>query len=289
MRRLVLLLFLACLLACTGAGAQDNNFFFIVGADPQFGMTSSDKDFAQETANFERFIAAANRLRPTFVIVCGDLVNRAGDAAQSAEYLRIAAKLDPSIHLYNLPGNHDIGDKPTPESIAAYTQRFGPDHYSFRVGRMAAIVLDSELICAPDAAAGAAEVQEKWFAAELEKARKDGAGPLVVFMHHSLFIRAADEPDQYFNVPLAARRRYIELIEKYGVTHVFAGHYHRNAVAKDGGLEVVTSGPIGKALGKDPSGLRIVEVRGSELRHTYYGLDEVPARIQLPKPATPPE
>lgn len=40
----------------------------------------------------------------------GDLVNKAGDAAQIGEYRRIAAKLDRAIPLYNIPGNHDLGE-----------------------------------------------------------------------------------------------------------------------------------------------------------------------------------
>lgn len=281
MKRLLVLLLSAYLLLGAGAAAQDNNFFFIVGADPQFGMISDNKDFAAETANFERFIAAANRLRPAFVVVCGDLVNRPGDTAQAAEYLRIAAKLDPSIHLYNLPGNHDVGNKFTPESIAAYTRRFGPDYYTFRYARMAGFVLNSALMYSPQGDPARAEVQEKWFAAELEKARAEGARPLIVFMHHALFVRSADEPDDYFNIPLAQRRRYLELMRRYGVTQVFDGHYHRTAVAADGGLEVVTSAPIGKPLGKDPSGLQVVTVRSSRVEHRYYGFDSLPAKIDV--------
>ena len=36
--------------------------FFIQMSDPQFGMFTANKDFAQETINFERAIDAANRL-----------------------------------------------------------------------------------------------------------------------------------------------------------------------------------------------------------------------------------
>ena len=30
------------------------------------------------------------------------------------------------------------------------------------------------------------------------------------------------------------------------VSHVFAGHYHRNAFGADGVMEMVTTGPVGK-------------------------------------------
>src|SRR6266849_9163629 len=78
--------------------------FFLQMSDPQFGMYAENQDFLQETINFEFAIATANRLRPKFVVICGDLINQAGNAAQAAEYLRIAARLDPAIKLYNVPG-----------------------------------------------------------------------------------------------------------------------------------------------------------------------------------------
>jgi 3',5'-cyclic AMP phosphodiesterase CpdA len=70
---------------------------FIQMSDPQFGMYTKDADFKHETANLEFAIAAANRLMPAFVVITGDLINKAGDAAMTAEYKRITAKLDPKI------------------------------------------------------------------------------------------------------------------------------------------------------------------------------------------------
>src|ERR1043165_9970699 len=49
---------------------------FIQMSDPQFGMYSKDVNFTHETANFEFAIAAANRLKPAFVVVTGDLINK---------------------------------------------------------------------------------------------------------------------------------------------------------------------------------------------------------------------
>ena len=108
---------------------------FIQMSDPQFGMYTKDADFEHETANFEFAVAAANRLMPAFVVITGDLINKSADAAQAAEYKRIASKLDPKIKLFSVPGNHDVGNEPTAETLAQYRERFGPDYYSFRVGR----------------------------------------------------------------------------------------------------------------------------------------------------------
>src|SRR5438093_11051793 len=172
-------------------------FFFIQLSDPQFGMFAADAGFAQETANFEFAVATANRLRPAFVVVTGDLVNKPGDAAETAEYRRIAAKLDPAISLYNVAGNHDVGNVPTPQSIAAYTKQFGPDHYTFRHEGLVGIVLDSSLIQAPEGAPELFAGQERWLRTELEQAHGEGAQHIVVFQHHPWFLSDANEPNQY--------------------------------------------------------------------------------------------
>src|SRR5215471_9549981 len=118
---------------------------FIQMSDPQFGMYAKDADFVHETANFEFAIATANRLKPAFVVITGDLINKSGDAAQAAEFKRIAAKLDPGIRLFVMPGNHDVGNEATLESLARYRERFGPDYYTFHAGDITGIVLNSNL------------------------------------------------------------------------------------------------------------------------------------------------
>ncbi len=262
------------------AAACAQPFFFIQATDPQFGMYAENRNFTQETANFEFLIATANRLRPAFVIVTGDLVNRTGDAAQTAEYLRIAGRLDPAIPIYHVPGNHDMGNAPTPEALAAYRAKFGPDYYTFRAGPMAGIVLDSTLIYDSRQVPGEAEKQEAWLRAELEKAKRDGVRHIVVFQHHPWFVHSPDEPDQYENLPKASRARYLKLFEEYGIHQVFAGHYHQNAAARNGSLEMVTTGPIGKPLRGGASGFRIGVIRNGGVEHQYCQMGDVPNRIE---------
>jgi predicted MPP superfamily phosphohydrolase len=91
-------------------------FFFIQLSDPQLGMFTDNTNFVQETANYEFAVATVNRLKPAFVVVTGDLVNRPGDRDQIAEYLRITAKVDRAIPVHNVAGNHDVGNVPTPDA-----------------------------------------------------------------------------------------------------------------------------------------------------------------------------
>ena len=273
MKRISLLLFLSALEAFAG-----QPFFFIQMSDPQFGMQTDNRDFVQETVSFEFAIATANRLKPAFVVITGDLVNKAGDSAQIAEYKRIASKLDPAIKLYSVPGNHDVGNEPTPESLAAYRKNIGSDYYTFRSGDMLGIVLNGSLIQHPGNAQQEYEKQLAWLRAQLDRANREGVR-IAIFQHQSWFLKSPDEADQYFNIPLERRKLYLDLFHQYGVGYVFAGHYHRNSDGHDGDLEMITTGPVGKPLEEAHSGLRVAIVSDQGIRHTYFDFGTLPNRI----------
>ena len=259
-------------------------FFFVQMSDPQFGMFTKDQDFGQETLNFELAIATANRWKPAFVVITGDLVNKAGDPAQIAEFRRIAKKLSPSIPLYNVAGNHDIENEPTPDTVGAYTKRFGRDYYSFRSGTLAGVVLNSTLIHKPEKATALYDRQLTWLRAEPKALRNSDAKHLVVFQHHPWFLKTADEKDEYFNIPAARRSTFLDLFHQSGVKYLFSGHHHRNGAARAGDIEMTITGPVGMPLGDTPmSGMRVVIVRDSGLTHRFYGLGELPTQIDLGK------
>jgi serine/threonine-protein phosphatase CPPED1 len=275
-------LVLLCL-ALTCRAEVKEPFFFIQGSDPQFGFCAGrerlGEGFAQDTANFEFVIATVNRLRPAFLIVTGDLVNRAGDPAQTAEYFRVTGKLDPSIRLYNVAGNHDVLNEPTPASLAAYRKQFGPDYYTFRAGGMAAFVVNTPIIAHPKNVPDELARQEAWLRGELAKARQDGIRELVVFQHHLLFINSPEETDGYYTLPLEPRRKYLELFKEYGVSHVFSGHYHRNASAGYGPMKLLTTTSI--TCADAPSGIRVITVKSTGIESQVYDFGGLPARIDL--------
>lgn len=260
-------------------------FFFAQLADTQFGMFEKDERWDKETALFTRAVAHINRIKPRFVIVCGDLVNQpAGTplyAAQTAEFKRIARGIDRRIPLVCVCGNHDVGNSPTPHGLAGYRRDFGDDWFSFQVAGVYALVLNSSLIWDPSGAPEEHAKQEAWFAAELERAKASDARHILVFQHHPWFLSQPDDADQYFTIPRVRRDPALALMRKAGVRAVFAGHYHRNAYGRDGAMEMVTTSAVGMPLGKDPSGFRIVKVYEARLEHQYYGMDEVPERVKL--------
>ncbi|UCD48533.1 MAG: metallophosphoesterase [Phycisphaerales bacterium] len=90
------------------AAEDRGGFCFFLMADPQL--------FWGSKASWEKAIGYANRLKPDFAIVCGDMVNHAGNEEEVKAYLDGAAQLDKAIPLYHVCGNHDY-DVSRPESL----------------------------------------------------------------------------------------------------------------------------------------------------------------------------
>lgn len=253
-------------------------------SDPQFGLFEShglapgDGTFP-ETALYEKAIAAANRLRPAFVVVTGDLVQDPDSVEQHAELMRITGQLSDAIPIYFATGNRDVGDTPTRASLRAYREKFGDDNYSFDAGGCHFVVLNSSICLDPS------EVPEEWDAL-LDFLRRDlarsggSATHTVVFMHHPLFARAPDEPDHGNTIiPRSRRMVLLDILREHGVSGVFAGHWHSNAYASDGDMLMVISGPVGFPVYDDPSGLRIVKVYDDRIEHRYHGMDNLPHSV----------
>jgi predicted phosphodiesterase len=126
-----------------------------------------------------------------------------------------------------------------------------------------------------------ASTQDKWLIEALEKAKLSKAENIMIFQHHPLFITDPNEPEQYFNIEPKKRKMYLDLYKKYNVKHIFVGHYHRNGFGQSGDIQMVTTGPVGKPLGRDSSGFRIVSVNGTDVKNTYYPLDSLPGKVSL--------
>lgn len=275
--------------------AKGATTFFIQMADPQLGFFADDylitpllkflglnwyQNWIKEDAHLlEQAISHANRLNPAFVIICGDLIQDPGHKYQTAEYKRIVQLLSKSIPLYVLPGNHDIGDKPTEESLAWYRQTFGPDWYSFQEGNVYGIVLNSIIIDEEEAVPDSSNSQLNWLKKELALAKISSANHILVFQHHPLFLEDPNEKDQYFNLAKPKRDLYSTLFEEAGVEAVFAGHYHRNSRGKLGAMQMITSGPIGRPLKDGVSGMTFVHVNTNGVKAKFFAMTDIPEQV----------
>ncbi len=262
------------------------SFFFIQLSDPQFGLFEShglapgDGTFP-ETPLYEKAIASANRLKPAFVVVTGDLVQDSDDPVQHAELMRITGQLDKDIPVYFTTGNCDVGNTPTKETLRIYREKFGYENYSFDAEGSHFVALNSSVCHDPS------EVPDEWDSLldflrnDLESNAAD-ATHSVIFMHHPLFSGAPDQPDDGNKIiPRAQRMPVLEILREHGVSGVFSGHWHSNNYSSDGDMLMITSGPVGYPPQDDPSGLRIVKVYDDRIEHEYYGMDDVPDSVTL--------
>ena len=179
---------------------------FIQMSDPQFGMFTKNASFEHETLNFEFAIANANRLKPAFVVITGDLINEA-NAAQAAEYKRITAKLDPKIRLFSVPGNHDVENEPTKESLARYRERLGrtitASSRRHRGNR-------AEFEPAEGHEERAGRSREDGDVVQGRAREGKGAKHILVFQHIPYFKKEAAEAEVYDNIPVDVRQRYLQ-------------------------------------------------------------------------------
>jgi 3',5'-cyclic AMP phosphodiesterase CpdA len=255
---------------------------FMQTADPQMGMFTANHGSQKEIVNLSEVVREANLLHPAFLVICGDLMNASQNPEQLQAFKTTITKLN-GAPLHLVPGNHDVGNKPTAPQLALYRQRFGPDYYKFQSGPLIGIVLDSMLI-ADKAVPKETERQYQWLQKTLKKAAKQKNKQIAIFQHIPFFVKTADEPNSYWNIPLAERAVYLSLLHKYGVKHVFAGHLHHQAIGHDGDVEIVTAGATGMPIGKGSfSGFNLVQVNPhGPWHHQYFPLSDMPTHLDPP-------
>ena len=277
---LVIIIFLLSLLAESSNAQKKNSaepYFFIQISDPQFGMLESNNGFEKETYYYERAVKEINRLKPDFVLITGDLVNKKGDKSQIAEFKRITGNINHDIPVYVSPGNHDIGQAPEQKDIDAFKAEYGYDRIAFKHKGSLFIGINSNIIKANTPVLE--QQQFKWLKKELSKGKS--SKNIVIFCHHPFFKNAFDEPEVYFNIGTETRNKYLALFKEYNVDAIFAGHLHDNGFARYGNLEMVTTSAVGMPLSKPSSGIRIVKVYSNRLESDFYGLTDIPESVIL--------
>ena len=211
------------------------NFTFAVIADTHVNQREDHRpsypSSALANARARYVIDDLNRLAPAFVIHLGDIVHPL--PAQSAyveaakRFLELANGLNPDLYL--VAGNHDVGEKPlewcpvpgvTDAYLRLYEHHFGRHYYSFDHGDchfsiLNAQVLNSELAC--EAA------QRVWLEDDLVAAR---GKRIFLCTHYPPYVSSPDESSSYDNIDEPARSWLLDLLIRYKVEALFAGHVH---------------------------------------------------------------
>ncbi|KAI3365551.1 hypothetical protein L3Q82_010634 [Scortum barcoo] len=310
-------------------------FYFIQAADPQLGLMKAWKEgdcdgggdeWAEEVELTKQAVEAVNQLRPRprFIGAVRRPGPRHASSTRAADKIRCLAKehtdglkrdtpfregqerdlkaalkgTDPAIPLVFVSGNHDLGNTPTPRTVEQYCSAWGNDYFSFWVGGVICLVLNSQLFYDASACPQLKEAQETWLEEQLSRASSTEPKPkhILVFQHIPLYLKSPDEEDDYFNLQRVVRQNLLDRFKKAG--HIFSqGEFlladngprgesrllrplspKRRRLPRRRLDMVIVSSAIGCQLGEDTHGVRVVVVTTDGVTHRYHSLEQLRAR-----------
>ena len=250
------------------------SYKFIQMSDPQLGFCASRRPevngIEYETINLTKAISITNKLKVDFVITTGDFMQDRLKSEHADIIKNLYSKLN--CPYYFAPGNADLTNTPHFEDIERFKRRFGADYHSFYFLDSQFIILNSCVLSDCSNVPGENVNQIMFLEKRLQAGVKNKCKHQMVFMHHPLFGQDPNEVDNHMILPKSQRLIILDLLEKYNVKAVFTGHWHENNVIKYNNIELITTGPISLSLGKESSGIRLIEVDGDNLSHQYINL-----------------
>ncbi len=253
-----------------GAHAEEANpggFQFVQICDTQLGFGADGYD--RDVESFRQAVRQVNEMMPAFVVICGDLVNVPKPEA-FVDFKKVVAEFEVPCHC--AAGNHDVGHPATAESLAKYRDLVGKDVYSFKYEGYTFLVVNTQLWKARTEKE--TEAQDEWFKKSLGKAKAESS-PVVVVGHHPLFLKEADEKEEYFNISPEKRAEILGLFKENGVVAMLTGHTHRVVENEYEGIQLLSGETTSKNFDKRPYGFRVWEVDGTgKVSHRFVALEE---------------
>lgn len=240
-------------------------FTFAQLCDTQFGMGGYEDDLAR----FSRAVELVNESGADFVVICGDLVNKANKNS-FADFNRVKAGF--KVPCYPAPGNHDVGGPPTAKTLKFYRDTVGKDYLSFTHKGYTFVVVNTQLWQAP--VENESDKHDEWFNATLRTAAEKRF-PVFVVGHIPVYVKDIDEKDAYYNLPLAMRAGLLERMHAHGVVALLAGHTHKTIIKEHQGIQIVNGETTSKNFDGRPFGFRLWHVGPSRpFRHEFVPLEK---------------
>jgi 3',5'-cyclic AMP phosphodiesterase CpdA len=220
-----------------GFGSDDfRPFSFLLLGDPQLGMDWGGS-LTDHRRRFAQAAREANALKPAFVIIPGDLVQKPGAAEQWRAVEEVLGLF--KMPVFVVPGNHDVRG---PRSRAAWLRRFGADNFAITYRNCEFIFLSS-MVFRRCFEAREAQKQVGFLEVKLAGAAELSRRHVFVSLHCPPFVRSEADRDGKYTVPREHRRRILALARRHGVRTFLCGHTHKTEEirARDGAFAIHTA------------------------------------------------
>jgi len=258
-------------LADTGDKDAEDNITFIV-----FGDTRVATPGAPIPEAYKRIVEESNIINPDFIFHTGDVIFGYGDSENQlkTEYSSVGeVNAISRAKIYYVPGNHDYNGPLVIKFFKLLTGQ-NQDYFSFDYKGVGFIVLNTEI---PGQVGKVTDKQLEWFKQELE--RRKNYRTIFVFMHRPLFLPGKKYLSKH-GEPMGAKKGFpseqnrvelVQLMLKYKVDGVFAGHLHLYDRTDYKGIPFVTVGGGGATFSApvERGGFfhyMIVTVRGDKIK-----------------------
>jgi len=259
MRRIVFLAIwaLAAFLSLEIVSA-DEGFHFVQISDTHFGRHDHEE-------RRSRIVETINDLPMEIecVVHTGDIFSdNIGDKETVDESVAILERIEAPLHC--LPGNHDILKRRHAATARIYQDRFGEYIYSAEYEGVVFVFIYTEPLAAEFS------VENYLPFDQLEKQLERSDGKPVLLFHHTPSVEDFYNNRMHSGWREDVRRRWIDLVNKYNVKAVVAGHFHRDELHWLGDVPLYVSSSIAGFWGRQAS-FRIYEYRDGKLGYrTQY-------------------
>lgn len=273
-------------------GTPSSKYTILMIGDPQvrpFGVDDSMERWWDTVAPDAEKFRAANPL-PTYCINLGDLVYNFMYAYD--DYLDAAAQI--KCPTFNVIGNHDYDQQTLFEGSLGwmYFENYvTPEHYSFDLGNIHYVVLNTIQYGRPNATAhygnGIDDRTMEWLKNDLSYVSKDRI--VVTCSHAQMFKKNGTSPNGSHGAYNSHYEDYRQLLKEYKAVYTWSGHYHHNFQYNYATHKTKWGAPniqsicvsrctgalrLNKPLGSDgePQGYMVVNVDGDNIDWYFKGV-----------------
>ncbi len=263
------------MLCCCGA-VLAAPFSFIQFSDPHMGWLAAVKQVevgtpeSLDNTQLKAVIRKINVMKPDFVYCSGDMVSYPNDDRYTGKFREAVSGLN--CPLYCAAGNHDIII--SENGLRKYYEDYGRDYYKFVYNNSLFLVIDT---CATERyrkSDAYEQKQRRWLENNLEGSKTCGYNHIFVMCHIPFISKSYDEEDSYDAVRTDLREKYLDILDKYNVEYVLAGHLHwETDIMHRGTRHITVRSLVGCHLSKIPEGFMLYKVYDDRVETEWVPLE----------------